>query len=319
VCVCVNRKFGQIVVWFECEVIEWSKTWIGSRNCSRNVSSSQTQYCSSWSCCTKHFTHWSWKTQNLCILIDSAFLSFFFSSSHKLIESLYLWVIVCWIVEFNSFSLFCFVVCILFIVLKWNEMNIGFWNVTNSWENRSWKGNNTTQHYNIHNTSITQSHLSFSQHWLWIETRLWWIPSLEFNNDNVNWLIDWIRQTQQWDQCVGWHLNHFHTEYTVRNPMCGHLQLSVSVFVCVFVFVLNCWLFWELKERERENESLLFKHTHTHAYIDCILLFVLIDMIIIVVSVWDRFTKWTPQRQRYSWCWSANQVSSLCAVSFWEK
>jgi hypothetical protein len=64
------------------------------------------------------------------------------------------------------------------------------------------------------------------------------------------------RQRVEWDQCVGWHLNQFHREYTVRNPTCGHLQSSVSVCVCFlshysllnaflcFVIVCLCYLYF---------------------------------------------------------------------------
>jgi hypothetical protein len=83
------RKFGQVVVWFKCES-EWrTQNSIDSRNCSRNVSSSQTQYCSSWSCCKKHFTHIKWRTQNLCTFSLCVFLLFywFISISHILYYS----------------------------------------------------------------------------------------------------------------------------------------------------------------------------------------------------------------------------------------
>jgi hypothetical protein len=60
------RKFGQVVVWFKCEV-EWkTQNSIDSRNCSRNASSSQSQHCSSWPCCKKYLTHCKWRSQNLC-------------------------------------------------------------------------------------------------------------------------------------------------------------------------------------------------------------------------------------------------------------
>jgi hypothetical protein len=121
------RKFGQVVVWFKCE-IEWrTQNSIDSRNCSRNASSSQSQhYYSSWSCCKKHFTHWKWTTQNLCTF---SFVSFSFH-----------------LIDFS----FCFCVIFLFIdyvkqieidnrhkfiFLNW-MLFLGFWNGTNSWESR---------------------------------------------------------------------------------------------------------------------------------------------------------------------------------------
>jgi hypothetical protein len=152
-----HRKFGQIVVWFEWEVIEWTETWIGSRNWIGNVSSSQTQYCSLWSCSTKHFTDRKWQTQNLCILIDSVCVSLFFFTSNLsyLFSELFL-------LFFSSLQhilshVYTHSLFVVWIVLN-THTHIGFWNVTNSWENRWRKGNNTTQH-NItqHNTFHTSS------------------------------------------------------------------------------------------------------------------------------------------------------------------
>jgi hypothetical protein len=56
------REFGQVIVWFDWRFLKWIQNWIGSRNCSRNVSSSQTQYCSSWPCIEKYFTDKEWNS-----------------------------------------------------------------------------------------------------------------------------------------------------------------------------------------------------------------------------------------------------------------
>jgi hypothetical protein len=73
-------------------------------------------------------------TSNLSHLFSEFFLRFLFASTHSLSH----------VYTHSHFVVYCV-----------EHTHLGFWNVTNSWENRSRKGNNTTQHI---------SHIFSTQH-----------------------------------------------------------------------------------------------------------------------------------------------------------